>query len=177
MSDLELREAACRAVGLKPETKPSEHSYPGILDGVFGSTSDCTCGAWMGSSRSGAPDGIDPFGECPDRPPREEWPPVEEDPAASHRLCMAAHEAGLGWPVAVPASDGRFIGFLVAGTGYGILNREDMEAVACDEIAAEDNVALPVVGSRSRPVLTIGSDPFMAIARAVKAAGEARGRG
>jgi hypothetical protein len=41
------------------------HSYPGIIDGEFHGTSDCPCGAWMGSSNSGAPDGIDPFGECP----------------------------------------------------------------------------------------------------------------
>lgn len=32
------------------------------------STNDCLfkCGAWMGGSRSGAPDGIDPFGLCPE---------------------------------------------------------------------------------------------------------------
>jgi len=31
------------------------------------STNDCLfgCGAWMGGSRSGAPDGINPFGTCP----------------------------------------------------------------------------------------------------------------
>jgi len=35
-----------------------------------GGTSDCEfrCGAWMGNTRSGAPDGIDPFGRCPKNP-------------------------------------------------------------------------------------------------------------
>lgn len=34
------------------------------------STNDCLlgCGAWMGGCRSGAPDGIDPFGKCPNNP-------------------------------------------------------------------------------------------------------------
>jgi hypothetical protein len=50
-----------------PEKAPVEyeHSYPGIVDGRFIHTSDCPCGAWMGGSSSGAPEGIDPFGECP----------------------------------------------------------------------------------------------------------------
>jgi hypothetical protein len=34
------------------------------------STNDCLfgCGAWMGGDRSDAPNGIDPFGECPKNP-------------------------------------------------------------------------------------------------------------
>ena len=34
------------------------------------STNDCLfdCGAWMGGSRSGAPNKIDPFGKCPKNP-------------------------------------------------------------------------------------------------------------
>jgi len=71
-----------------------KHKYPGIVAGRFEFTSDCAygCGAWMGGSRSGAPDGIDPFGECPEAPERPEpsrkpegdagqrkrWPSVEE---------------------------------------------------------------------------------------------------
>jgi hypothetical protein len=46
---------------------PGHHTYPGIANGTFVRTSDCDngCGAWMGSSRSGAPEGVDPFGPCP----------------------------------------------------------------------------------------------------------------
>lgn len=42
------------------------HYYPGAQGGQF-FTSDCAngCGCWMGSSRSGGPDGVDPFGKCP----------------------------------------------------------------------------------------------------------------
>jgi hypothetical protein len=52
------------------------HHYPGVVGGVFKKTTDCAhgCGAWMGGSRSGAPVGVDPFGECPKA--------VEEKPAA-----------------------------------------------------------------------------------------------
>jgi len=52
------------------------HSYPGVnafqrsgkLEDFF--TSDCeyNCGCWMGPSRSGGPNGIDPFGKCPNNP-------------------------------------------------------------------------------------------------------------
>lgn len=43
----------------------AEHYYPDE-DG----TSDCQfgCGCWMGPSRSGGPDGVDPFGHCPAAP-------------------------------------------------------------------------------------------------------------
>ena len=43
------------------------HYYPGCDDPLNFYTSDCSygCGAWMGGSRSGAPDGVDPFGLCP----------------------------------------------------------------------------------------------------------------
>lgn len=36
-------------------------------------TSDCAhgCGGWAGPSRSGGPDGVDPFGECPAHPDRK----------------------------------------------------------------------------------------------------------
>jgi hypothetical protein len=47
------------------------HSYPGISpEGEFMYTSDCAhkCGCWMGSCRSGGPDGVNPFGECPNAP-------------------------------------------------------------------------------------------------------------
>jgi hypothetical protein len=42
------------------------HKYDS--DGTF--TVDCAygCGCWMGPSRSGGPDGLDPFGECPKAP-------------------------------------------------------------------------------------------------------------
>lgn len=52
------------------------HKYPGcevveetgMLSHFF--TSDCAyeCGCWMGGSRSGGPDGVDPFGACPNAP-------------------------------------------------------------------------------------------------------------
>lgn len=37
-------------------------------------TSDCAngCGCWAGSSRSGGPAGVDPFGECPNAPAKEQ---------------------------------------------------------------------------------------------------------
>ena len=45
------------------------HFYPGVPEDDF-STSDCSykCGCWMGRTRSGGPDGIDPFGPCPNNP-------------------------------------------------------------------------------------------------------------
>lgn len=43
-------------------------------------TSDCAhgCGCWMGPARSGGPDGVDPFGECPKNPmaPAEPVDPI-----------------------------------------------------------------------------------------------------
>lgn len=43
------------------------HFYPGCQDEANFYTSDCShmCGCWMGRTRSGGPDGIDPFGDCP----------------------------------------------------------------------------------------------------------------
>ena len=52
------------------------HDYPGDPDKPENNgdawTSDCSykCGAWAGPSRSGGPEGIDPFGECPKHPNR-----------------------------------------------------------------------------------------------------------
>ena len=41
------------------------HSYPYLGDG----TSDCEyCQCWMGPCRSGGPEGLDPFGNCPGNP-------------------------------------------------------------------------------------------------------------
>lgn len=49
---------------------PGHHAYPGIVNGEFSKTSNCEngCGAWMGGSRSGAPEGVDAFGACPKSP-------------------------------------------------------------------------------------------------------------
>lgn len=46
------------------------HSYPGIIaPNQFLNTSDCKyCKCWMGHSRSGGPEGVDPFGACPGNP-------------------------------------------------------------------------------------------------------------
>lgn len=51
------------------------HKYPGapghnLEDPWVCFTSDCSygCGCWAGPSRSGGPDGVDPFGECPNHP-------------------------------------------------------------------------------------------------------------
>lgn len=43
------------------------HDYPGCRDENNFYTSDCAhgCDCWMGGSRSGGPDGVDPFGRCP----------------------------------------------------------------------------------------------------------------
>lgn len=48
------------------------HYYPGCVDDDNFYTSDCAygCGCWMGGTRSGGPDGIDPFGDCPNNPPQ-----------------------------------------------------------------------------------------------------------
>lgn len=57
----------------KKRTTPMEasvgtgtHRYLGTEAPEF-LTSDCSngCGCWMGRHRSGGPDGVDPFGECP----------------------------------------------------------------------------------------------------------------
>ena len=48
------------------------HHYPGIQLDEFYFTSDCICGCWMGGSRSGGPNGIDPFGNCPKHPDYDE---------------------------------------------------------------------------------------------------------
>ena len=49
------------------------HHYPGVESDKRGAgffTSNCSngCGCWMGGSRSGGPDGVDPFGQCPNAP-------------------------------------------------------------------------------------------------------------
>lgn len=51
------------------------HKYPGAPGhnpddpgDCFTSNCEYGCGAWCGPSRSGAPDGIDPFGNCPKHP-------------------------------------------------------------------------------------------------------------
>lgn len=59
--------------GIAPPRNPKKpHVYPGSpghdpKDPGDCYTSDCSngCGCWAGPSRSGGPDGIDPFGECP----------------------------------------------------------------------------------------------------------------
>ena len=60
-------------------TMNDPHYYPGVeaanrsgkLEDFY--TSDCAyeCGCWMGGSRSGGPDGVDPGGECPKAPKAE----------------------------------------------------------------------------------------------------------
>lgn len=65
----------------------SAHSYPGCVADDAGLpffTSDCAygCGAWMGSTRSGAPDGTDPFGECP-KAPKTATPDLSNDESVS----------------------------------------------------------------------------------------------
>jgi hypothetical protein len=50
------------------------HTYPGCESEQF-FTSDCAngCGCWMGSCRSGGPDGVDQFGDCPNHPDYDEF--------------------------------------------------------------------------------------------------------
>lgn len=59
---------------IDPKVEPNVggHHYPGCETNDEFFTSDCAygCGCWMGSSRSGGPDGVNPFGACPARPPR-----------------------------------------------------------------------------------------------------------
>lgn len=67
----------------EPELQKSHnvggHYYPGCATDVF-HTSDCEygCGCWMGQSRSGGPDGVDPFGPCPGNSAHEPASPVGE---------------------------------------------------------------------------------------------------
>ncbi len=63
--------------GISPNTQNvGRHYYPGCeAEGVADFyTSDCAhgCGCWMGGSRSGGPDGVDPFGDCPKNPESDE---------------------------------------------------------------------------------------------------------
>lgn len=68
--------SAAAARGCKSFVEPKEQAR--LLDvpsgghdyGEITHRKDCGfgCGAWMGSSRSGAPEGIDPFGACPKNP-------------------------------------------------------------------------------------------------------------
>lgn len=69
-------ERSARTSGLSrlaAATRP--HQYPGLVGGRFERTSDCShgCGAVLAAFRSRAPDGVDPFGECPAHPDR--WTP------------------------------------------------------------------------------------------------------
>ena len=63
----------------KPKTEPYKYEYPHKYPGAPGHnpdnlgdcfTSDCEygCGCWAGPSRSGGPDGVNPFGNCPKHP-------------------------------------------------------------------------------------------------------------
>lgn len=92
-----IAEMAVHAPSEVPPTGPSiteskfaanEHNYPGIVAGKFVHTSNCAngCGAWMGGSRSGGPNGVDPFGKCPmvlqnDAPHTAEFAPDHEPTA------------------------------------------------------------------------------------------------
>lgn len=72
--DAKVREAGGGPVAGEHDAAPSRnHHYPGVEAADRGDdffTSDCTygCGCWMGASRSGGPDGVDPFGACPNAP-------------------------------------------------------------------------------------------------------------
>lgn len=103
----------CPACGDDADKRdPNGHRYPGADADERGEaffTSDCAygCGCWMGGSRSGGPDGVDPFGACPNAP--------NEAPASSLvRLSVASvagrHELSgtclaCGWTMYVPMHD------------------------------------------------------------------------
>jgi len=57
------------AQSARKRSNVGQHFYPGCQarNSEEFYTSDCErgCGCWMGSSRSGGPEGIDPFGACP----------------------------------------------------------------------------------------------------------------
>jgi len=67
------------------------HFYPGCEDPKDFFTSDCKhgCGCWMGSSRSGGPDGVDPFGKCPENPE----PDNKSEPTPLQKAVMEAPPA------------------------------------------------------------------------------------
>ena len=64
-----MQDEKADAIYLYPRNLGS-HYYPGVSpDGRLTNTSNCKyCECWMGSSRSGAPEGVDPKGECPGNP-------------------------------------------------------------------------------------------------------------
>jgi hypothetical protein len=61
-------------LGMSPNKVGFPHDYPGDPAKNAGEswTSNCLygCRCWAGGSRSGGPDGLDPFGECPKHPDR-----------------------------------------------------------------------------------------------------------
>jgi hypothetical protein len=66
----ELREMKCKGL---PLDHPA-HIWPVFFGHNYPSddyTSDCMngCRCWMGPARSGGPNGVDPFGPCPQAPP------------------------------------------------------------------------------------------------------------
>lgn len=89
MDSAALDRALCERLGIAPIDESPGHKYADH-DG----TSDCEngCGAWMGPFRSGAPTGVDPFGECPLAAPV--YPPLSTTGEGMLRLMEALEKAG-----------------------------------------------------------------------------------
>lgn len=94
----DLTVAALTASSGEPSVNRSTqypHSYPGSPVKNDGDcwTSDCThgCGAWAGPAGSGAPDGIDPFGECPRHPNRSKLSAAGEAEHLAPGECIHCH--------------------------------------------------------------------------------------
>jgi hypothetical protein len=75
--------AALPGTGLAEPKRALGHKFAGCeamessgrLEDFY--TSDCAygCGCWMGGTRSGGPEGVDAFGDCPKHPDRAEAKP------------------------------------------------------------------------------------------------------
>ncbi len=85
-SEEDVRKALLELMGKTVQDKG--HRYPGVIGDELVHTSNCenACGAWMGGYNSGAPDGIDPFNECP----KWERNPLRLDPPLDHNLIAEA---------------------------------------------------------------------------------------
>jgi len=108
-------------------TNVGGHYYPGIgPDSDFNYTSDCAyeCGCWMGGSSSGGPDGVSPFGPCPNNPGGELAKPEPSAALADLTPETSVQPWTLGYP-ADPVPFGEMAAlFGAAGTVLGFLQRE-----------------------------------------------------
>jgi hypothetical protein len=100
-----------------PDAATWPHDYPGApANNPPGEafTSDCRhgCGCWAGPTRSGGPEGIDPFGDCPRHPgrPRGVSPLSSEGGSGERETPTGAETAATGDDSAQEPPDGEGAG-------------------------------------------------------------------